>query len=158
MILVSVGSTRFPFARMHHLVNDLAILSPGETIFYQSGCHTPNRAPANVTVHDYVSQNILLEHMKRAQIIICHGGPGTIYQALSFGTVPWVLPREKQYGEHLNNHQVTFCTYMHKRGLVHIITPTTNHRQLLKKHNKVIPPRRVNTTLIRYLDTLMASQ
>ena len=46
--------------------------------------------------------------MKKARIIITHGGPASFIAPLSMGKVPIVVPRQKDFNEHVNNHQVEF--------------------------------------------------
>ena len=47
-----------------------------------------------------------LEFIENADLIICHGGCGTLLHALRIGKVPVAMPRRKRYGEHVNDHQV----------------------------------------------------
>ena len=44
--------------------------------------------------------------MYKASVVICHGGCGSISLALRAGKVPIVVPRQKRYGEHVNDHQL----------------------------------------------------
>jgi len=153
MIFISVGSTRFPFARMDALVASvIRRRTRRESVFYQYGGSKPHLSGINVTAVSYLLQSDLLRLMKRARIIICHGGPGTIYQALSLGTIPWVLPREERYGEHLTDHQVAFCRFMEQQHLVRIITETTALTAILKGPAVTKPKTHRNKTLIRYLN------
>jgi UDP-N-acetylglucosamine transferase subunit ALG13 len=102
MILITVGTAVFPFHRMATLVTHLShIRSPKETIVYQHG-HTPvHFLEKNIEAIKFMPHADLRRLMKRARIIVCHGGPATIFQALSAGIIPKVLPRKKWYGEHL---------------------------------------------------------
>ncbi len=96
-----------------------------------------------------------MDYMRRARIIVAHGGPATIYQALVSGKIPWVLPREKRFGEHVNDHQVEFCRFMEQTGLVRIITEATPIEKLSSKPRRLKLIRTQNPILIRYLDSLM---
>jgi UDP-N-acetylglucosamine transferase subunit ALG13 len=55
--------------------------------------------------------------MSRARIIITHGGPASIMQALAHGTIPIVVPRQAEFGEHVDNHQCRFAEKMSDRVL-----------------------------------------
>jgi UDP-N-acetylglucosamine transferase subunit ALG13 len=44
-----------------------------------------------------------------ADVIICHGGPGSIADAWERGRVPIVVPRLRRLGEVVDDHQVDFC-------------------------------------------------
>lgn len=156
MILVSVGSTLFQFARMMRLIEDLARSQlDHEKIIFQYGHTPPYKIDDRVELHPFISHEILMGYMKRARAIICHGGPATIYQALSFGKIPWVLPRQKRFGEHINDHQVDFCRFMAHRGLVNIITRDTNASELSTSRRIAKPREPKNSMLITYLDSLL---
>ena len=97
MILVTVGSTRFPFARMNALVGRLSAQNKTrEKIIFQYGSLAPQYYHPPVELYPFIPQDKLLGYMKLARVIICHGGPGTIYQSLSFGKIPWVFPRSEE--------------------------------------------------------------
>lgn len=158
MILVTVGSTRFPFARMNALVARLSEKNKKrEQIVFQYGALAPQYYHPPITLFPYINQNELLRYMKKARLVISHGGPGTIYQALSFGKIPWVFPRKARFGEHLTDHQVDFCLFMAKRHLVHIISDNTPIPVITKGSPKTKPLRRHNHELVSYLHSLCRS-
>lgn len=155
MILITVGSTLFPFQRMATLVEHIShVRQNRERIIFQYGHTPPHFVDAKVISSPFIPHAKLLEYMQDARVIICHGGPATIYQALSFGKVPWVLPREYQYGEHLNNHQAEFADFLSRHGLVRIVTPKTLMHRILTS-NRVIPPiQKNNPDIIAFLHTI----
>ena len=55
--------------------------------------------------------------MESSDVLITHEGPGTILRALELGRVPVVVPRERRYGEHVDNHQVEFARVLTKYGI-----------------------------------------
>lgn len=159
MILVTVGSTPFPFRRMARFVEHLAsIRSSREKIIFQYGHTPPKGILAQTELHPFMSHEKLMDHMKRARVIICHGGPATIYQALSLGKIPWALPRQKQFGEHVDDHQVYFCRFMKTKHLVNIIEPTTCTADISKTTRATTPIRGNNTALVVYLTSLVAHE
>lgn len=155
MILVTVGSTLFPFQRMTTLVEHLAhVLPKKETILYQYGHAAPHFLDTKIDAHPFLPHTELIRYMRRSDIIICHGGPATIYQALSFGKIPWVLPREQMYGEHLNNHQVDFARFMAKHALIHIIRPKTKMSDIYTAKQHIEPIHKQNAALIAHLHSI----
>ena len=58
------------------------------------------------------------DHMARARVVITHGGPASIMQALSHGKVPIVVPHQPQFGEHVDDHQVRFSRRVADRVIV----------------------------------------
>lgn len=55
--------------------------------------------------------------IRKADVLITHGGPATIVTALSEGRVPIIIPRERQYREHVDDHQVQFAKVLASIGL-----------------------------------------
>lgn len=51
----------------------------------------------------------MVELVKDARIVITHGGPSSFIMPLQVGKIPVVVPRQKQYEEHVNDHQLDFC-------------------------------------------------
>ena len=47
--------------------------------------------------------------VEQARIVITHGGPSSFIMPLQVGKIPVVVPRQKQFDEHVNNHQLEFC-------------------------------------------------
>ena len=46
------------------------------------------------------------ELVEKARIVITHGGPSSFLMVLQKGKIPIVVPRQKQFDEHVNDHQV----------------------------------------------------
>jgi UDP-N-acetylglucosamine transferase subunit ALG13 len=53
-----------------------------------------------------------------ADIVITHGGVGSIYTALRQGHTPIVFPRRVRLGEHVNDHQVEMAQKLAEQGRV----------------------------------------
>ena len=51
----------------------------------------------------------------QAEIVVTHGGTGSIMLILYHGKIPLVMPRQKKYHEHVDDHQVLFCKTMESR-------------------------------------------
>ncbi len=57
----------------------------------------------------------MLQYVAEARIVITHGGPSSFIMPLQVGKVPVVVPRQKRFGEHVNDHQMEFCRAMAER-------------------------------------------
>lgn len=53
--------------------------------------------------------------VKKARIVITHGGPSSFIAPLKIGKIPIVVPRRKEFGEHVNDHQLIFCREVAER-------------------------------------------
>ena len=79
-VYVTLGSTATP--RMIQLIFD-AFAGKNVPIVMSTGKQPIQlTVPDNFYVHDYLSAK---QALKNAQTVVCHGGQGTLYQALSYG-------------------------------------------------------------------------
>ncbi|MEN9786795.1 MAG: EpsIG, putative glycosyltransferase [Pseudomonadota bacterium] len=108
MIFVTVGTHEQPMDRLVRALDALsdAVVPADEPIVVQAGpCALPVR---RVEMHGIMAFGAVQDHLARARIVVTHGGPATIMQALSHGKVPIVVPRQSRHGEHVDDHQVRF--------------------------------------------------
>ena len=107
MIFVTVGTHEQPFDRVLRKIDELVqnrIID--REIFAQIG-YTSYR-PRGFRYKKVLTFREMNNFAKEARIFITHGGPGSVILALRYGKVPIVVPRQKKYGEHVDNHQVLF--------------------------------------------------
>lgn len=117
MIFATVGTHEDGFPR---LVRELERLRAGgrlaEEVVIQAG-YTREPSP-HCTVHAMLPFDRVLELMRQARVVITHGGPASIMQALASGKVPVVVPRQSAHGEHVDDHQVAFARRIRDRAEV----------------------------------------
>lgn len=113
MILVTVGTHEDPFDRLITALDDLVEAGQiDEGVLIQRGYSAPARSCESVDLMPYQQ----LQHaMADARIVVTHGGPASIMQALAAGKVPIVVPRQPAFGEHVDEHQVDFTRRMQDR-------------------------------------------
>ena len=70
----------------------------------------------NMQILDYISVKKFEELMDRADIVICHAGVGTILTALKKNKKIIAAARLKEYGEHVNDHQLQILDNFTKEG------------------------------------------
>jgi UDP-N-acetylglucosamine transferase subunit ALG13 len=113
MIFVTVGTLHFPFERLLRAVDEL----PGdEELIVQSraNCVPPARARL---VQDLPYEQ-LVEDVRRARVVVCHAGVGSVLTALANDKRPIVFPRLQRYGEAVDDHQLSFGRRLAEAGLV----------------------------------------
>ena len=54
----------------------------------------------------------------QADIIITHGGVGSILEGLNMGKTIIAIPRLKEFGEHINNHQLEIVANFRSLGYI----------------------------------------
>ena len=72
----------------------------------------------NMTIIDYMPVEQFEEYIEKADIIICHAGVGTILTALEKGKKIVAAARLKEYGEHVNDHQLQILENFSKKGYI----------------------------------------
>lgn len=120
MILVTVGTTNFPFDRLFRAVDTtMCGLNTQERLVVQGNKNHYVFSYPHTTTIQVLAFNELIKLMKRSRVIITHGGPATIYQALFYGKhKPFTVPRLKKHKEHIDSHQKFFVDVMRKNNLV----------------------------------------
>ena len=51
-------------------------------------------------IYDFISYDEMNEYMKKCNLVITHGGTGSIVESLQGGNKVIVCPRKQKYGEH----------------------------------------------------------
>ncbi len=114
MIFVTVGTHEQPFNRLIKKVDNLVANGDiKEKVIIQTGFST--YIPKHCEAHKMMSFEEMQQALKNARIVITHGGPSSFIEALQFGKVPIVVPRQEKFNEHVNNHQVDFTKLIVKR-------------------------------------------
>ncbi|HHL0502016.1 TPA: glycosyltransferase, partial [Streptococcus agalactiae] len=107
MIFVTVGTHEQQFNRLIKEVDRLKGTGAiDQEVFIQTGYS--DFEPQNCQWSKFLSYDDMNSYMKEAEIVITHGGPATFMNAVSKGKKTIVVPRQEQFGEHVNNHQVDF--------------------------------------------------
>jgi len=116
MILVTVGTNEARFDRLLHTVQDLELTE--ELIVQYGSC---NLRPSPATLHQELPYQDLVDLISAARVVVAHAGAGIVLTALANGKRPIVLPRLKQYGEAVDDHQLHFGRKLAARGLLTVI-------------------------------------
>jgi UDP-N-acetylglucosamine transferase subunit ALG13 len=118
VLLVSVGTDHHPFDRLVGWVDAWVAAAPDRAdCLVQYGTSRP---PAHARGTAYLGHDELAELMRRARVVVCHGGPSTIVEARRHGHRPIVVPRSPELGEHVDDHQQRFTARLADRGLVRL--------------------------------------
>lgn len=149
MIFVTVGTHEQQFNRLIKAIDNYALkykISKNEIVI-QTGYS--DYKPIYCNSKRMFSVDEMKYYYENANIIISHGGPGSMFVPWKLGKKVIAVPRQKEYGEHIDNHQVYFCKAMHDQGkLVSIVNIEelediiNNFLSLEEKNNQYIP----NTT------------
>jgi len=119
MIFVTVGNPTQGFRRLIEAVDRLG--GEGffneEMVLIQSGNNSDLR-PSNCKHEPFLAMEDFAKRVNEAELIISHAGAGTLLHVIQAGKVPVVMPRQKKYGEHIDNHQVELVKALAAEGRV----------------------------------------
>lgn len=119
MILITVGTEKFPFDRLMNWLNRLinkGVLNPKiEEVVVQYGSCTI--IPSQVKSFCILPGQEFLKLIAKARLIIAHCGEGTI-DLLSKVNQPFILvPRLSKFGEHIDDHQEELANVLKVKGI-----------------------------------------
>lgn len=130
MIFVTVGTHEQPFNRLIKEIDKLVIEGDiKEKVIIQKGYSTYN--PVCCETYKMMSYQQMQKYIRKAHIVITHGGPSSFLEVLQVGKVPIVVPRQEKFHEHINNHQVEFTQLITRR--MNNIIPVYNISDLKNK-------------------------
>ena len=137
MIFVTVGTHEQPFnrlvAQIDHLVENRII---SELVVMQTGFST--YIPKYCEWQSLYSFSKMNELISQARVVITHGGPSSFIMSLQMGKIPIVVPRQKRYNEHVNDHQVDFCREVVQRyGNIIIVEEIEQLGKTLTNYNSM---------------------
>lgn len=113
MVFVTVGTHEQPFDRLMREVERLAAAGGLSDVTVQYGYSTV--IPKGCRCERFLPYGEMCRLYAEADAVVCHGGPSTFLEAMGYGKVPVVVPRQAAFGEHVNDHQVAFCRQFAER-------------------------------------------
>jgi UDP-N-acetylglucosamine transferase subunit ALG13 len=124
-VIGSVGTDHHPFPRFLEWMA-AAQREVGFELLVQRGA-TPEHP--GVPSIDYMPAAELEAHMNAADVVVCHGGPGTMSLAQRCGHRPIVIARDPSLGEHVDDHQQRYTA---KLRSAHAIDTPASVEQLIE--------------------------
>jgi len=112
MIFATVGTHEQPFNRLIEAIDRWAN-GHDEEVIIQTGFSSYE--PENCKWQKMFTYQEMLDMINHARIVITHGGPSSFLMVLQAGKIPVVVPRKREYNEHVNNHQIDFCKLVAQR-------------------------------------------
>ena len=146
MIFVTVGTHEQQFNRllkeMDRLVRNKII---NEEVFIQTGYS--DYKPKYCKSSKFLSYKEMDTKVKEARIVITHGGPASFIAPLQIGKTPIVVPRQLEFGEHVNNHQLEFVNQVSERmGTIIVISDVSKLEETINEYDKIIKLKSKNNT------------
>lgn len=118
MILVCTGTQKFQFDRLLKAVD--ALCESGafkdETVFAQTGAS--GYRPRHCRFKSFLEPAEMDSLMSGADLVVTHGGSGSIMSALRLKKKVVAVPRLGSYKEHVDDHQKQLVRMLAKRGFI----------------------------------------
>jgi UDP-N-acetylglucosamine transferase subunit ALG13 len=127
-VFVTVGTDHHPFDRLIRWIDEW-LNGASADCFVQFGT---SQAPSMCPGSAYLSHEETRQRIADADAIVCHGGPGTIIDCLSSGTMPIVVPRRHDDGEHVDDHQVRFTARLEESAYIKVAQTSVELGDLLE--------------------------
>ncbi|MBR2567152.1 MAG: glycosyltransferase family 28 [Paenibacillus sp.] len=136
MIFAIVGTQRFRFDRMFILLDEA--IEAGiiqEEVVAQSGY--TSYEPRHFRTIPFLSQEEMNAYIERSRCVITHAGIGSITNCLERGKPVVVIPRRKDKGEHVDDHQLEIAKVFQERGYVAAAESQTELEKLIPAIEKM---------------------
>lgn len=138
MILILLGTQNNSFHRLlekmetiiqNGMVTEKVVVQAGYTKFESE----------YMEIFDFLPKEEIENYQQEADLIICHGGVGSIISSLQKGKKVIAVPRYHQYGEHVNDHQLEMVTLLDEKKYIIGITNVEQLDQAIEKSKTFEP-------------------
>ncbi|MDD3809814.1 MAG: glycosyltransferase [Erysipelotrichaceae bacterium] len=138
MIFVTVGTHEQQFNRLVQFIDELKRDNHiKEDVVIQTGYCTYE--PKYCSFQKLFPYDEMVEKVNAARIVITHGGPSSFVMPLRIGKIPIVVPRQKGYHEHVNDHQLEFCTELeNRRHNIIVVSEIDSLREIIADYDKIV--------------------
>ncbi|MBP3799934.1 MAG: hypothetical protein ILA19_03015 [Bacilli bacterium] len=152
MILVTLGTQDKEFKRILKAV-DKAIEDKviTEEVIVQAG-FTKYKSD-NMEIFDLIPIDEFNKLIKKASLIITHGGVGSILTGLINHKKVIAIPRLKKYDEHESDHQKQIVDSFYNEGYILKVDDTKNFEKVLEEV-KTFKPKRYKSNNGTYIDNI----
>ena len=145
MILVLLGTQNNSFHRLLEEVQkniDNGIIQ--EEVIAQKG-YTKFESK-DMTLYDKIPTDEIKRLIDKADVVITHGGVGSIITSITKGKKVIAVPRLKKYKEHVNDHQLDIVHSFNEMGYIIGIDEVSELGKALKKVKNFQPKKNVQNT------------
>ena len=147
LILIALGTQDKPFYRLLDAVQkqiDNKVIT--EEVIVQAGCSS-NYKSKDMKIFDLIPIDKFDKLVEQCDVLITHGGVGTIIAGLKNNKKVIVAARLKKYKEHVNDHQLQIIENFSNAGYILSLDNFDELDKVLKKAKSFKPKKyKSNTT------------
>ncbi len=105
-----------------------------DDVFIQLG--SCSYIPTYCNYEKWLPFNKMRENIADSRMVIAHAGAGTTLLCLEMGKKPLLVTRRKQFGEHIDDHQIQFAKMMDKYGYAAVAYDASDISNIYNQFNK----------------------
>ena len=120
MIFLTLGTMNMPFDRLLRFI-DQAVEKGIITDEVVAQIGNTSYKPKNFKYFSFLEKEHFDFFFREADVVISHAGIGNILLAIDFQKPIIVVPRQKKFNEHVNDHQVQTAKKFEHRGIIQAI-------------------------------------
>ncbi|MCH5166345.1 MAG: hypothetical protein J1F35_00495 [Erysipelotrichales bacterium] len=129
MILVTLGTQNQKFYRLldyieKSSIDDEIIVQAGGSINYKS---------KKMKLFKFINYDEMITLIKKADLVITHGGTGSIFLPLQHGKKVIACARLEKYKEHINDHQTEIVSIFAEMGYLLELNEENNLDDLIEQ-------------------------
>lgn len=146
MILVTLGTQDKKFYRLLDAIQDQ--IDNGnikEKVVVQAGCSSDYESK-DMEIFDLIPMDEFDDLIKKCDLLITHGGVGSIITGLKNNKKVIAVARLKKYGEHTNDHQLQIIENFSNAGYILKLDDFNNFSKTLKEIEKFKPKKYKSNT------------
>ena len=145
MILVTLGTQDKSFKRLLDTIQkEIDNGNIKDKVIVQAGC--TKYESKDMEIFDLIDRDKFSDLIKECDLLITHGGVGSILTGLKNNKKVIAAPRLKEYGEHTNNHQLEIIEKFSDSGLILPLYDFDNLGKALKNISKFKPKKYKSNT------------
>ncbi len=126
MIFITLGTQRFQFDRVLKEIDKLIENGKINKENIQVQCVYSEYEPKNFKTFKLKPQDEIDKITDEADIIITHSGTGSIINSLKKQKKIIIIPRLKEYGEHVDNHQMELANVFGQKFDIPVVKDMDN--------------------------------
>lgn len=158
MILVLLGTQHNEFTRLLQEIDEcIKNKKIDEEVIVQAGF--TKYESKKMRIFDMIPKLDLDEFVERADLVITHGGVGSIIMALNKNKKVIAVPRLHEYGEHVNDHQRQIIKVFSEKGYLIGVQNVEDMPEALKDIKTFVPKKYENNNyeMLNYIENFIAN-
>lgn len=145
MILVTLGTQDKPFTRLlEEIDRQIELGNIKDKVVVQAGFTKYNSK--NMEIFDLIDRDKFGDLINSCDLLITHGGVGSILTGLKKNKKVIAVPRLSKYGEHVNDHQIQIINNFGKMGYLLSCSEVNDLDKILKNVSSFKPKKYVSNT------------